>query len=111
MWNVGGRGGVKAKLANNGAHNIFSLKTSLLIVVDYCKSKPRQLMFVLLLLFFFVFLFIFLFLFYFKFSVSFVYQRKKNNVRLVISWGGVRRHGKEDTRNSLLFISGSKAYA
>ena len=63
MWNVGGRGGVKAKLANNGAHNIFSWKTSLLIVVDYCKSKPRQLMFVLLLLFFLFFYSFFFFYF------------------------------------------------
>ena len=69
-------------------------------------------MFVLLLLFFlFFYSFFILYYFYFKFSVSFIYQRKKNNVRQVISWGGVQRHGKEATRNSLLFISGSKAYA
>lgn len=68
-------------------------------------------MFVLLFL-----LFLFFYSFFFFYSISnfpclLSTKGKKNNVRLVISWEGVQRHGKEAMRNSLLFNSGSKAYA
>ena len=67
-------------------------------------------MFVLLLLFF-CFSIHFSFFILFQIFRVFYLPKEKNNVTLVISWGGVQRHGKEATRNSLLFISGSKAYA
>ena len=105
MWNVGGRGELKAKLTNNSAHNLFSWKTSLLTVqplaTDFCSV-------VVVFLFFYSFFFSY---FISNFPCLLSTKGKKSNVRLVISWGGVERHGKEAMRNLLLFISGSKAYA